>query len=304
MQSTRDSNIVLMLFTALSLSVSAMGQSAKGDIQQKLEKQYALTTINGADIATAGAILVLKKDDLQLIDSTSGRPFPNTYKDGKLTHSALEKLALCKSVPGKPAAKCMTFLGGKKMWVTRIDVGKDAVTFGVLTDPLADNLRYSASVAFPYPKGTTQSPDEVAKSVNEVFGVVPVDAPPAAPAAPVGSPAAAAAQPIDNSSAGGAPPPLPDLTIPQSPTSAAATAAVPQPASNSPQVGALPSLPDLAIPQSPNPAPPVLKVGMTVDELIKILGQPSITADLGDKRQKLVFNVKFTVVDGKVVSIQ
>ena len=57
-------------------------------LEQKLEAQYTptKTTADRSDIVTAGAVLVLQKDNLLMDTVTSAAPISNTYKNGKISH--------------------------------------------------------------------------------------------------------------------------------------------------------------------------------------------------------------------------
>ena len=77
------------------LVISAAAQSAhsKGAILERLEAQYVptQTTDEQDDIVTAGSILTLKMDNLMTVALSSGSVCPNSFKDGRITQSALAK---------------------------------------------------------------------------------------------------------------------------------------------------------------------------------------------------------------------
>jgi hypothetical protein len=268
-----------MCLTALAMPFGAFGQSSKGDIQQKLEAKYALTTANDdwTDVDTAGAVLVLRKDNLVMLDVNQGDPYANTYKDGKVTQK-LGNILMNHTIGITGVVGRKTFLSGRKMWVTNIDVKDSGVVFELFTDSIA-NVRYRAAISFPFPKGTIPSPEEVEKTVGEVFGVVAVNAaaPPAAAPAPVPAPANQAPPPI-------APPPPPSDPVP-------------------PPI-APPPPPSDAVPPPVDLAPRSLGLGMTTDQVLAILGQPMTQADRGAKGLLFVYkDVKITLVNGKVTDI-
>lgn len=282
MRPTWNSNVLLALLT-VSLPLCAVGQSSKGDIQQKLEAKYSLTTANAdwTDVATAGAVLQLKKDNLMLLDASAGKPFSNSYKDGKLTQSLKDKLQY-KSVPGRPTA-AKEFLAGKKLWVTNIEVKDNGVFFELFTDAIG-NARYRAQVEFPFAKGTIPSGDEVERMVGEVFAVVPQ-----APAEQTASATSAPAPPAEPAPA----PPAADQAPPP-------IAPPPPPAADE----APPPIPPPP-PPPPEEAPKTVRLGMTADEVIGIMGQPVTKADRGAKGLILIYkDVKITLVNGKVTDIQ
>lgn len=281
MQFTRNHSILLASMAALSVPFCAIGQSSKGDIQQRLIAKYAITTATAdwTDITTAGAVVVLKKDNLLMLDVNAGPPFANTYKDGKLGHSTIGGILTHPiGLPGPAPAGRKTLLAGTKMWVTGIDVKDKGIVFQLFTDAIA-NVRYRAEVTFPFAKGNVPSPEEAERTVGEVFGVVPSDAaaaPPAKPAPNAAPPPAAVPPPI-------APPPPPPADAAPPPI------APPPPPSDGPPV---------------DQAPKSVALGMTADQVIAILGQPTARADKGDKGILLVYkDVKITLVKGKVTDI-
>jgi hypothetical protein len=255
-------------------------------IQKKLESEYQLTktTADKSDIVTAGSVVVLQKDNVLMLASTSTNPCRNTYKDGKVTQSGpcrtnekLKKFSRfsgiipgASSVPDTPASR--TFVTGEKFWVTKIEVkegGKEPGIFlGFFTDAIND-LRYATSLYIPF-GAITPTPDEALKAVAEIITVAPSDdkggdkaqsapeggqqqAPAAAPAAP--TPAEAPPPPIE------APP--------------------------------------------PPPADPVsVSAGQTIDEVVAALGQPVKKAKIGTKDIYYYKDLKVIFVNGKVTDVQ
>jgi hypothetical protein len=268
----------LLVALLVATSFCTYAQDQKAAIQQKLESQYALTkpTADRTDIVTAGAILVLNKDNLMMVDATSsGNPYQNTYKDGKITHNALGKFAgFANRLPGGAAAgqpgATRTFVAGEKMWVTKIDVRDNAVIFELFTDAFG-NTRYKASLTFPF-KGAVPPPDDAVKMVSEVFKVQPAD------------------------DAGG-----------QQPAPAAAGAADQPPAAITPPPPATdaPPPPIQAPPPVPADTPPqTISLGQTKDQVVAAMGQPVRIADLGKKQIYYYKDLKITFVDGKVTDVQ
>src|SRR5208283_2256639 len=146
------------LYTTLLLPL-CMGAAHAQDqgaaaIQKKLEAVYQLTktTADKTDIVTAGSVVVLQKDNVLMLASTSSNPCKNTYKDGKVTQSGpcrtnekLKKVSRwtsmlpgAGSVPDSPASR--TFVTGEKFWVTKIEVrdsGKEpGIVLGFFTDAI------------------------------------------------------------------------------------------------------------------------------------------------------------------------
>src|SRR5271156_1762080 len=95
-------------------------------LEQKLEAQYTptKTTADRSDIVTAGAVLVLQKDNLLMDTATSAAPIQNTYKNGKISHGMGDFVtcAWCRKINpvSAPNVDSRTFVSGEKFWVTKI----------------------------------------------------------------------------------------------------------------------------------------------------------------------------------------
>ncbi len=181
----------------LGLMVSGFDAAAQSPVQvDAIQKQLleffqtAKATADGTDLVTAGSVLVLQKDNL-LMDKVD-QPFPsmNTYQKGAITNAggALKGMKLLNSVfshlPGAGAAASATdsaastagadatrsFVAGEKFFVTKIETHPDSVVFYFISDPIKD-VRYHSSLKFPFPKGTSPSPDDVTALVSEVIKV-------------------------------------------------------------------------------------------------------------------------------------
>ena len=164
---------------AVCWRATADDANSKEAIQKSLQSQYALTkaTADKKDIVTAGAVLVLQKDNLVMGESTASPEFTASYQDGKIktgTVGAASKLNqkvplfLRGRVPGAssaPSTGQRTFVAGEKMWVTRIDVRDDSILFDLFTDAYSD-VRYSVALTFKFPKGIQLTADQVAKLVS------------------------------------------------------------------------------------------------------------------------------------------
>jgi len=270
----------------------AQGQAADA-IQKKLVATYTLTkaTADKTDIVTAGSVVVLQKDNVLMLASTSTNPCRNTYKDGKVTQSGpcrtnekMKKFSRFTSmIPGAGSVPdtgpSRTFVAGEKFWVTKIEV-KDAgkepgIVLSFFTDAINDQ-RYATSLYIPF-GAITPSPDEALKAVGEVITVAPSDdksgdnaqsAPDAGqqqPAAPSEQPAAPAA-------------------------AAAAPAEAPPPPIEAPP---------------PPPADPVsVEMGQTIDQVVAALGQPVKKAKIGTKDIYYYKDLKVVFVNGKVTDVQ
>lgn len=246
-------------------------------VEQKLTSKYALTktTADRTDIVKAGAILILKKDNLMMVDVSSSNLFQNTYKDGKITQNALGRLSRF-HVPGVPSAPSgggaqRTFVAGEKMWVTNISVKDSGVNVELYTDAIND-VRYRAVLSFPF-KPSVPVGEQADKMLAEVFDV----------------------QPSDDSGASG--------QEQQAPANARSQA----PASAPPEQAEAPPPP---IPPPPPPAdepaaaPKTVSLGQTKDVVTANFGQPDKIAKVGTKEIYYYKDFKVTFVNGKVTDVQ
>ena len=276
-------NRIFRLFSTLLIGIaSAAHAQDRAAIEQKLTSDYPLTkaTADKTDIVTAGAVIVLQKDNLMMVDVSASNPYQNNYKDGRITQNALGKLAgFGHRLPGvsTPGGATRTFVAGEKFWVTKIEVKDNGVAFELFTDAISD-IRYRAVLTFPFPKGGAPSVAQIEKTVAEVFKVQPADdtsaqQQPAAPAAPAAPAQAAPPAPI--------PPPAPPAD--------AAPAPIPPP-------------PPPA--DEPAAAPKTISLGQTRDQVIANLGQPQKDAKVGTKEILYYKELKVTLVNGKVSDVQ
>jgi hypothetical protein len=208
MEFLRSYGVCALLVTVNLAAADAVAQAVPvDDIQKQLLQLYqvAKATADGTDIVTAGSVLVLQKDHLQMSAVDQPTATPNVYKNGAITQSGLIAAAsffksLNKLGPLNPAggigaagtaaanAPAREFVAGEKFWVTRIDTRPDGVTFYLLSDPIKD-VRYHSTLKFPFAKGTAPGADDVAGLTAEVLKI---DAPDPAPDQAAATPAAAA----------------------------------------------------------------------------------------------------------------
>lgn len=257
----------------------------KAAIEQQLTSKYTLTktTADRSDIVTAGSILVLKKDNLLMVDVTSANVFQNTYKDGKITQNALGKLSRF-HFPGAPAAPSTgaaqrTFVAGEKMWVTSIQVKDKGVDVELYTDEI-NNIRYRAVLNLQF-KGSEPIADQAQKMVAEVFDIQPADN-------------------ADNSAANGQQQQAP-ANGQQSQNAAPAAAAPAAPAAVTPPPPIAPPPPPS---DAPPPAPKTIAIGQTKDLVVANFGQPTKIVKLTNKEIYYYPDMKVTFVDGKVSNVQ
>ena len=185
---------LVVLQLGIASAAGAQSADALGAIQQQLQSLYTLTkaTADGADVVTAGSVLVLGKDNLLMCRVNLPIPTPNVYK-----HTSIEQEGLLGALgrmgtlapPGGGAPNTRKFVTGEKFWVTNIDVQKDGVEFRVLSDPYQD-VRYHATLKFPFAKGVAPDPDATIGAIAAVFkidsagGAVSAAAAPATPQVP------------------------------------------------------------------------------------------------------------------------
>ena len=175
------------------IGMAAVASAQSNDLKQALETAYPLTkaTADNTDIVTAGAVLVLEKDNLQMCKVSLPIPTHNYFKNGEVTQGGLmgvlNKLGNASLGGGADATTTRKFVAGEKFWVTKIEVENDGVTFQFLSDPLQD-VRYHSMLKFSFPKGQTPPTDQVLASVAQVIKTDGGDG--AAAAAPEQQPAA------------------------------------------------------------------------------------------------------------------
>jgi hypothetical protein len=156
------------------IGMTSVAGAQGADLKQALETAYPLTkaTADNTDIVTAGAVLVLEKDNLQMCKVSLPIPTHNYYKNGEVTQGGflgvLNKLGNAGLGGGADATTTRKFVAGEKFWVTKIEVESDGVTFQFLSDPVQD-VRYHAMLKFSFPRGQTPPADQVLASVAQVL---------------------------------------------------------------------------------------------------------------------------------------
>lgn len=266
----------LLATVCLTFCPLLYGQNSPDAIQQKLVSEYSLTQPTGdeTDIATAGAVLTLKKGHILMTPVSSHNLFQNTYKNGQIGQNAFGMVDRWRrSVPGQTSST-RTFVPGEKMWVTKIEVKEDGIVFDLFSDPFSD-VRYKATLKFWFPKGATPTVDDADKLVAQVFS----------------------AQPPDNNGNQQAQNSGPAQGAQQQPPAAPASAAAPA------QQTAPPA--PIAPPPPPTDQPPAtVNVGASPDQVTAALGQPQKQIKLGTKMIWIYNDVKVTFVKDKVTDVQ
>lgn len=173
MTTSRSLHACLVL---VALCMSTVGAAQNADLQKQLETSFPLTkaTADNSDVVTAGAVLVLQKDNLQMCKSNMPIPTRNFYKNGTISQggllSVLNKLGNASMGGGNDANTIRKFVSGEKFWVTKILVENDGVTFTFLSDPFQD-VRYESTLKFQYGKGQAPAADQLLATIGEVIKV-------------------------------------------------------------------------------------------------------------------------------------
>ena len=263
---------LISITSMLSLPLMAQGDPAA--IQQKLSRQFKLTTTTAdrSDIVTAGDVVVLHKPGLVMYAVASPMPPSNTYKNGKIGQGwggFGKDLAIGMSTPGGGTAADYphrTFVPEEKCWVTAVQVQKDGVLFNLYSDPYND-VRYYATLKVPFhDKKQVPSSDEALQTVADVLTVAPAD------------------------NQGGQGNQLGQQTQASAPT--------PPPAPAAPMAAIAPP------PPPPDAAPPTIAMGQTRDQVTAAFGQPLREAKLGPKEIFYYKDMKVTFKEGKVSDVE
>jgi hypothetical protein len=264
------------LLAAVPFAAEAQEPPTRGAVLARLQQEYVTARMNDdqTDLAAAGSILTLKKDDLVTIALSAGVPCANNYKDGKISQSTIAKLTC-----GRVITKRKVMLAGQKLWVTNIDVREGGVVFDLFTDPYQGE-HYKATLQFPVPKGAIPNPEEMVKVVAEVFSA----APPPTPSADAASPEAA-------------PAPAPSKPLAPAGRPAGAAGFAPAPAQDAP-------LPPLDVPPPPPAEPKTVSLGQSSDQVKAIFGSPDKIVKLGTKEIYFYQGLKVTFVNNKVSDVQ
>jgi hypothetical protein len=294
---------------AMLLIAASATAADKAVLEQKLGAKYKLSTVNAeGEFVITGTTLVLRKNGL------TGAADPITcvhdYKDDKLSLAGASKAACTGAVrtlskipginliPGVggvnqtaqgAAPTTRPFVAGEKVYVTKIEVVKDSLNFTLISE-LVSQVRYRAEIRF-HKAGSMEFP-EAEQVIAEVLGVGAGGggggSKPATSAAVQPAPVASAA-PFSPAPAP-APAPLAPIAPPPAPPADATLAPIAPP----------PPPPDQPV-QSVIPAG-AISPGMTVDQVVAMLGQPSQIADLGSKKIYSYPTQKVTFIDGKVAA--
>ena len=208
MQQIQKCNITAALGVLLTTTLLVRAENIT--LQQKLESEYALTSINAeGGIVTQGVTLTLKRGGLT---ASATYACANDYKGGKVVlvskacgasriYGGLRGLpGVGGYIPDAPQGTTLatrSFVRGEKFYISRITVA-DGITFSLTSDAI-DNVTYKAEIRFK-----TQDLAQADSMVAEVFSVTRPDSQPGGQ--PVAAPTVAPPPP---------PPPPPPDTTPQ-----------------------------------------------------------------------------------------
>jgi hypothetical protein len=163
-----------MLILALAgVSPSLYGQDQKAEIQKRLSAAFKRTTLTAdrSDVAKAGTVLTLHKDNLLMCSMDAHAAPTNTYKNGAISMGlgATMSWSMALSSVGQQVANTpqRKFVGGEKIWLADFQVKEDGVYFLFYSDPF-DNIRYFGQLKFPVSKGAFPPADNMMKTIAEV----------------------------------------------------------------------------------------------------------------------------------------
>ncbi|MGC2209276.1 MAG: hypothetical protein WA532_04100 [Candidatus Korobacteraceae bacterium] len=200
--------IASLVLSAMLFCLTQPLHAQNAALEQSLKAQFTLTkmTADKSDIITAGSVLDLHKDGLQMCSTDAVSPITSTYKNGKLS-AGFGSMMLWGASLGAAGQNTTDiaqrkFVAGEKFWITSYTVQSDAVLLMFYSDPIND-VRYYGQLKIPFPKGAVPPADEVMRTINEVVTAEPMDnAAQPAPAPDSAPPPSQALAPI-------APPPPP-----------------------------------------------------------------------------------------------
>jgi hypothetical protein len=185
----------VMILALAGASSSLYGQDQKAEIQKRLSSAFKRTTLTAdrSDVAKAGTVLTLHKDNLLMCSMDAHASPTNTYKNGAISMGlgATMSWSMALSSVGQQVANTpqRKFVGGEKIWLADYQVKEDGVYFLFYSDPF-DNVRYFGQLKFPVSKGAFPPADNMMKTIAEV--VTDDSAQEAAPAESAAAPPAPA----------------------------------------------------------------------------------------------------------------
>jgi hypothetical protein len=294
----------IITFLAATVLASAAWAMPQGSVIQQVQAKYPVTVMDpsGIKVATPGTILVVQLDGVMVAQKKglSGLYF-NEFKNGvigpdtALVHGSLNARAF------NPRALAV----GDKVYLLKVDTSSNSITFRVQScgtcDPKAVDPSHQPAqgeVAFKFVRGGLQGTDfnQIKQVIDQVFKLndeVQAATDNSAQAAPAAA-APGAAPAVQPPAADPAPPPPP-------PDQRAAAPPTPRPADDPPP--------------PPPPADPVkLGMGMTLDQVKALMGNPVTILDKGSavdskgvKVSTVIYlykGLKVTFKNGKVADFE
>ena len=283
-------------FLVMLMMAASAAAADRALLQQKLGARYKLSSVNAeGDFVVTGTTLVLRKSGF------TGGADPITcvhqYNDGKISLTGpskaactgavrtLSKIPIINKIPGVGTANqsvqgnaptTRPFVAGEKLYMTKIEVVKDDIHLTLISDQV-NQVRYTAEIRFH--KAATLEIPEAENLIAEVLGI--------------GAGGGGGGSKSTSTSASSQPAAAPAAQAYTAPPVAAT-----QPATADTQLS--PIAPPPAPPDQPAAAPATISPGMTIDQVVAVLGQPARIANLGSKKIYMYPSQKVTFVDGKV----
>jgi hypothetical protein len=165
--------LLMLILTLVGMSPSLYGQDQKAEIQKRLSSAFKRTTLTAdrSDVAKAGTVLTLHKDNLLMCSMDAHASPTNTYKNGAISMGlgATMSWSMALSSVGQQVANTpqRKFVGGEKIWLADYQVKEDGVYLLFYSDPF-DNVRYFGQLKFPVSKGAFPPADNMLKTIAEV----------------------------------------------------------------------------------------------------------------------------------------
>ena len=191
--------VMTVALAAMALGAAApslYAQDQKAEIQKRLGAEFKRTTLTAdrSDVAKAGTVLTLHKDNLLLCSMEAHGAPTNTYKNGAISMGlgATMSWSMSLSSVGQQVANIpqRKFVSGEKIWLADYQVKEDGVYLLFYSDPF-DNVRYYGMLKFPVSKAAFPPADAMMKTIAEVVtdDSAAQEAAPAESAAPQAPPA-------------------------------------------------------------------------------------------------------------------
>ncbi len=290
-------------FLTVLMTAAYATAADRAALEKKLGARYKLSSVNAeGDFVVKGTTLVLHKGGF------TGGADPLTcihqYSDGKISLTGpskaacnggmriLSKIPGVKLIPGvgtanqtaqSAAPATRPFVAGEKLYLTKIEVVKDDIDLTLISEEVS-SVRYRAQIRFH--KAAKLEIPEAEGLISEVLGVGAGGGKSASTAST--QPAAA---PVQTAA------PAPVAVATPAPVAAPPVARSQPAPADAPPAPLEPPPPPLEQPAAP---PPAISPGMTIDQVVALLGQPSTIANLGSKKVYAYPNQKVVFIDGKV----